>query len=76
MMRSDPIIEDVWRVKDAIAAACDYSPCKLAELVTDSALSCGVKTVDYPVRRKAPSDAPAFPRVAENSAAYETGKDS
>jgi hypothetical protein len=45
-MLRDPIIEEVWKAKDEIAASCGYDPRKLAEMLKRSQLSKGVKTVD------------------------------
>jgi len=74
-MLSDSIIEGVWKAKDTIAAACDYNPEKLAEMLKASALSRGLKTVDYHVRRKIPSGAQKVECVAEESAEYKTKTD-
>ena len=40
-MLSDSVIEGVWKAKDAIAAACDYNPEKLAEMLRASAMLAG-----------------------------------
>jgi len=73
-MLSDSVIEGVWKAKDAIAAACDYNPEKLAEMLKTSALSNGLKTVDYHVSRKIPSGAQKVECVAEEPAEYKTKK--
>jgi hypothetical protein len=64
-MINDSVIEGVWKAKDAIAAACDYNPEKLAEMVKNSVLSRGLKTVDYHVERKIYSGAKRVECVAE-----------
>ena len=51
-MFSDSIIKEVWSAKDAIAASCDYSPEKLAEMLKTSSFSKGFKTVDSHSMRK------------------------
>ena len=74
-MLSDSVIEGVWKAKDAISAACDYNPEKLAEMLNASALSNGLKTVDYHVRRKIPSGVRKVECIAEESAEYKTKPD-
>ena len=69
-MLSDSVIEGVWKAKDAIAAACDYNPEKLAEMLKTSDLSRGLKTVDYHVRRRIPFGAHKVACVAEEPAEY------
>ncbi len=78
-MLNDSIIKEVWSAKDAIAASCDYSPEKLAEMLKASSFSKGVKTVDYHLRRKEspydPLDRQAASCVAEEPAEYKTKED-
>jgi hypothetical protein len=74
-MLNDSVIEGVWKAKDAIAAACDYNPEKLAEMLKTSALSRGLKTVDYHVRRKIPSGEQKVECVAEEPAEFKTKTD-
>lgn len=74
-MLSDSIIEGVWKAKDAIAAACDYNPEKLAEMLKASSLSRGLKTVDYHVERRLPSGSNRAACVAEEPAEYKTKAD-
>ena len=64
-MLNDSVIEGVWKAKDAIAAACDYDPEKLAEMLKTSALSRGLKTVDYHVCRNIPVNTQQVSCVAE-----------
>ena len=71
-MLSDSVIEGVWKAKDAIAAACDYNPEKLAEMLKTSVLSRGLKTVDYHVLREIPSGEQKIECVAEEPAEYKT----
>ncbi len=75
-MLSDSIIEGVWTAKDAIAASCDYNPEKLAEMLKNSSLSKGVKTVDLHIRRKKlyseQRESMATLCVAEEGAEYKT----
>ncbi|NCC53299.1 MAG: hypothetical protein EOM20_19095 [Spartobacteria bacterium] len=43
----DSVMQSVWDAKDSIAAECDYTPSKLAEMLKASKFEKGVKTVDY-----------------------------
>jgi hypothetical protein len=74
-MLNDSVIEGVWKAKDAIAASCDYKPEKLAEMLKASALSRGLKTVDYHVRRGTLSNTQTLSCVAEDPAEYKTKAD-
>jgi hypothetical protein len=74
-MLKDSVIEGVWKAKDEIAAACDYDPEKLAEMLKTSALSRGLKTVDYHVRRDIPANTQQVSCVAEEPAEYKTKTD-
>ncbi len=75
-MLNDSIIEGVWKAKDAIAASCDYSPEKLAEMLKKSSFSKGVKTVDFHILRKnlhsEQRDPVATLCVAEEGGEYKT----
>lgn len=73
-MLSDSVIQGVWKAKDAVAAACDYDPEKLAKMLKRSPLSRGLKLVDYHVGRRILSHAQKIECVAEEPTEYKTKK--
>ena len=49
---TDSVMKSLWDAKDSIAAECQYSPAKLAEMLRASQSSRAAETVDYHVENR------------------------
>lgn len=69
-MKADPILEELWEIKDGLAAECGHDLRRLFDRLKASQTDCGPRLANRTRRRKGAPErsAPAYPDAPSGSA--------